>query len=377
MTPYDESQVNAFESDVAAAFASVNRVLDPANVVWAARMQFDAVTMGYSAARAKQLAALRVELGITPKPSPVTRNLVSRGMFFGLDNGELFTAVECTDFGLLASYQNEGEEALRPVMEQRADCGFNLRRVWTAFDGIPGIGTFTTLDYSIIRAFMAFCARYGSYVEFTAYTGWNDPHHWQNLCEAALQCSPMPLLELVNELDQNTDEPDALGRVFQLPLFQQAPAPLLSSHGSNGSGINANPPVQPPWSYQTMHYNNATEWQRKVGHNSMEVWSGPTLANENPRYTDNTQSEPYAYDAAAGAALLCAGSCYHSVNGKASALWTPDEERCARMWAAGARSVDLRFQDGRYVNVPPTDDLLRIYQRVLPDGSAATVEIRK
>jgi hypothetical protein len=86
-----------------------------------------------------------------------------------------------------------------------------------------------------------------------------------------------------------------------------------------------------------------------------------------------------AFDAAAGAALLCAGSCYHSVNGKQSALWDGLELECARAWAEGARSVPLEFQKGRYAhpaNLEGPGDL-RVYQRVLPDGRAHTVKIRK
>ena len=172
----------------------------------------------------------------------------------------------------------------------------------------------------------------------------------------AAQCRPLPLLELVNELDANTNEPDPLGRVFDLSLHAQAPAPLLSSHGSNGSQAIA---VRPAWSYETFHTNDAPEWHRKTGHNAMELSDGtdglaasrvPILTNENTRFSDRCQSAQMAFDAAAGAALLCAGSCYHSIAGKKSALWDGVELECARAWASGARSVPLEFQDGRYAH---------------------------
>src|ERR1700710_45921 len=76
----------------------------------------------------------------------------------------------------------------------------------------------------------------------------------------------------------------------------------------------------------------------------------PVLSNENTRFADRCQSPQVAFDAAAGAALLCAGSAFHSVAGKQSVLWGDAELECARAWAAGAKSVPLEFQMGRYVH---------------------------
>lgn len=298
--------------------------------------------------------------------------LLRDGQFFIQADGTRWTAIECSDFNLLSRYF-DGED-IKPILEQRKSCGFNLLRVWTLFD-IPNIGTLTSCDYSRIPKFITLCAQYGLYVEFTAYTGINDPQHWLNLCEVSRHCEPKPLLELVNELDVNTNEPDWLGRVFKLEDYKQ-PQGLLSSHGSNGSETW---PISPYWSYATMHFNDAFEWQRKVGHNSMEVWAGPTLANENTRYPDHSDSQIYAQDAAESAALLCAGSCFHSVRGKTSELWDDIEEICARMWGLGAASVDLQYQLGHYRHAGELEDpsILRAYQRALGDGSAWTVTIRR
>lgn len=381
MNPYDEQQGVEFQRDVMNAYAAAGQPLDLTNVVWSNRMTWDSKEMGYAAARAKHLSTLRAQLGLN-RPVGLTENLVTSGQYFALESGEPWTAIECSDFALLAKWCS-GED-ISPVLQQRADCGFNLLRVWTLFD-IPGIGTVTALDYGRVHQFVAACAAAGLYVEFTAYTGINDALHWSRLVAAALRCRIRPLLELVNELDQNTNEPDARGRVFDLTLHEQAPAPILSSHGSNGSQALA---VRPAWSYETFHTNDAAEWWRKVGHNAMEMavgtedWPGsglPVLSNENTRFPDRDSSAEHAYDAAAGAALLCAGSCYHSTGGKQSVLWSADEERCARAWAAGARSVDLRAQGGSYRHAGELEGAgdLRVYQRVLPDGRAWTVKIRK
>lgn len=307
-----------------------------------------------------------------PQPPLVTLpELAVNGQFLSA-GATRWTAIQCSDFNLFARYLSW--EDIRPILEQRQSCGFNLLRVWTLYD-IPLIGTLTSCQYDRIPAFVSLCAQYGLYVEFCAYTGINDPQHWENLCRAALLCQPKPLLELVNEMSENLNEPDAQGRVFNLSLYKQ-PAGLVTSHGSNGS---EHLPVTPYWSYVTMHFNDASEWQRKTGHNAMEVWSGPSLSNENTRYPDKSQSLIYAEDAPCAAALLCAGSCYHSVSGKTSVLWSSLELECARQWATGARSVALQYQAGAYVHRAdlegPHD--LRVYQRVLSDGSSFTVRVRK
>ncbi len=79
-------------------------------------------------------------------------------------------------------------------------------------------------------------------------------------------------------------------------------------------------------------------------------------------------------DSAAGAALLCAGSCFHSVQGKTSQVWDANTEAVARAWAAGARSVDLSQQHQPYVHRSDleTPELLRVYQR-----GTCIVEIRR
>jgi hypothetical protein len=302
-----------------------------------------------------------------------------------LSNNEPFTAVQVSDFNLLNRWQH-GED-ISAVLQQRHDVGFNMLRVWTAYD-IPLIGTFLDIDYSKVPAFVELCARYGLYVEFTAYTGWNDPNHWTNLINASLKCEIRPILELVNELDQNLNEPDALNRIMidNPPRIitsnphedyepTQAPSPLLSSHGSNGSEAR---PIEPFWTYATFHTNDAYQWWRKVGHNAMEIWAGPTLSDENTRYPDRDTSVDHAFDAAAGAALLCVGSCFHSVRGKTSELWEGVELEGAKSWAAGAKWVNISCQAGPYTHRPDLEgpDELRVYERPV-SGLNCIVEIRK
>lgn len=72
-TPYDEGQVHGFIDDCAAAYQTANAAVDQYAAIWVARMQFDAVSMGYPSARSKQLASLQATLGVappTPEPLP-------------------------------------------------------------------------------------------------------------------------------------------------------------------------------------------------------------------------------------------------------------------------------------------------------------------
>ncbi len=296
---------------------------------------------------------------------------------FMVGDATRFTAIQATDFNLLARYLREGSVAIRAVLQQRQQAGFNMLRVWTLMLLAQyGIGDLTLEEfpnlYQAIPSFVALCTEYGLYVEFTAYTGINDPNHWVRLGNAARLCHPRPILELVNEDDVN-HEPDSQGRVFNSQ--QYAPlAGLLCSHGSNGSGRW---PITPYWDYLTFHTNDAPEWQRKVGHNAMEIGGidhYTVLTNENTRYPDRDQSLPHAQGAAESAALLCAGSCFHSVHGKCSQEWTGIELDAAKVWAASARKVDLTFQQGTYHHAIEleTPAILRAYQRILPDHRAYT-----
>lgn len=307
-----------------------------------------------------------------PPPDPVNTlpKLVVNGQFFALETGERWTATECSDFNLLNRWQNEGLDAAAPVAEQRAAAGFKLLRVWTLYD-LPNIGTFLNIDYARIPAFLAFCSHWQLYVEFTAYTSIERPDHWPQLV-AACQGQPNVLAELVNEGTKDVNRID-MARYAR-------PVGVLASHGS---AMSEEIPPWEPWDYGTLHYNDADQWQRKTAHNPMEDFADihhrPAMANENTRYPDRDDSLVHAYDAAAGAALLTAGSCFHSVSGKNSTLWSGRELDAARAWAEGAASVPLEFQAGQYIRRDDllTPALLRVYERRLPDGRGHIVRIRK
>lgn len=274
------------------------------------------------------------------------------------------TIIECSDFNAFNRFLS-GED-IGPILEQRAACGFNTLRVWTAYV-IDRIGRLIPREhpdyYARIPDFLDACSFYGLYVEFTAFTGPYDQalpldidkiRHWEQLCAACRERTNV-LLELVNEYDNGPN----LGLPYERLL---KPAGVLSSHGS---GAQDSMPLQPFWDYATWRA-AANEWQRKIGHGADEIGGDlPVITNETPRYPDNEQSLAHAFDGAAGAALLCAGSCFHSVSGKSSVLWTGIELDAAIMWAKGARSVPLQCQAGGYVHRSDLEgpDIIRAYQR--------------
>ena len=325
--------------------------------------------------------SVRWALGVDPDPLPPTPpvtalpRLVIDGQFFAQDGVGRWTAIECSDFNLLNRWQHG--EGITPILAQRRDAGFNVLRVWTLYDlASANIGVFLDIDYGLIPAFLDLCASYGLYVEFTAYTSLERKDHWDKLVSACAGC-PSVLLELVNEGTLPVNQIDM--------THYYRPTMALASHGSGGSeGV----PPWDPWDYCTFHTNGASEEQRKVGHNAMydvaDVYHVPALTNETSRYpdvgmwrgADADRARALAFDSAAGAALLCAGSCFHSVAGKTSVLWDGATEAVAQAWATGARSVSVACQAGNYRRRDDllTDDLLRVYQR---GTSGCIVEIRK
>jgi len=339
-------------------------VIAPGCKVWSGR--------GFMNLGSEEGPRIDLEEGDNPfrKPSEAAGVLGVNGQFFTL-NGQPWTAIQASAFNLFGRYL-DGED-IKPFLIQHQALGFNLLRVWTRYDLVPyGIGRLTLSDhpdlYEKVPSFLALCARYGLFVEFTAYTGREDfdPDHWNRLGEASKTASTLPLLELVNENDQ-------AGNHIDTSLFSPIVG-ILCSHGSNGSEQQ---PVLPHWDYATFHTNGASEWQRKNGHNAMEIWGGPTLTNEATRAPDQDSTVIHFHDAAAGAALLCAGSCFHSVSGKAARMLDGNEIPLAQAHCQGARSVDLACQVGPYTHRQDLEkeNILRAYERPVP-GHNGIVLIR-
>jgi hypothetical protein len=314
--------------------------------------------------------------------------MVVDGQFFRV-NGQRWTGIESSEFSLPKRFM-AGEE-IRPLLDERAGLGFNMFRMWLLNQSVvQGAGYPEGIHpnqypnfYDRVRALAELLNAYGIVSEFTAFTSC-DPlmtnegdqqRHWTSL-QDAVRGIPGVLLELVNEWDwgQGQNSPAR-------SLYNMKPSGIIASSGSSTADA---PPPMPVWDYVLYHSNGLSEWQRKVGHNTMEPADEhhcPGGANENMRYPDEEQSTAKAYDAAAGAALLCAFACFHSQGGKYSRPFDVLERACAAAWVEGARSVPLEFQAGRYVHRSDLEDhvnktVLRAYERVLGDGRAHLVLIR-
>ncbi len=328
------------------------------------------------------------------------------GQFFTL-NGQPWTAIESSEFSLYSRY-TRGED-IRPVLAERQAIGFNLLRVWLLNTSVVPGGILPSQYpdfYARLAPFAALCASYGCCVEFTAFTQTqtlmpsvrDQTMHWARTADALRGCGNV-LLELVNEADQHDNATDP-------SLLTMRPPGILASSGSNGAGALAPTPV---WDYGLYHSNDLSEWQRKCAHNAFEKVAElhhiPAMANENTRYPDRDASLVHAEDAAAGAALLSAGACFHSNSGKLSRPFDDVEFSAAIAWVRGAESVPLWAQLGRYIHRTDLESTkpcpshtgddcatcggggtvidydadpcyIRAYERRLPDGRGHIVRIR-
>jgi hypothetical protein len=284
-----------------------------------------------------------------------------------------FTIIGTSNFNGLNRYRSEGPNAMAPVLEQRQTLGFNAFRSPLIGDCKPDESL-----YAVIPEYMAFCASFGFYVEVTAFTG---PYvyfpnqdtmiaHWERLDRELDGITNLLDLEAVNEGDNGPNLGVPLDRL-------RRPAGKIASHGS---AVQDAPPMLPVWDV-AQHRPGSSEWWRKVGHNAMadvaDVYNVPAFCNETPRMPDNDDNPNHAYDAAAGAALLCAGSFFHSPSGKNATLFGGTELMLAQRWTRGALSVPLEFQSGRYSRPEPNPPgVIRRYRRTLNDGRFHEVAIR-
>lgn len=310
------------------------------------------------------------------------------GQFFTF-NDRAHTLIECSDFSLYKRYL-DGED-LSKVLEQRQRLGFNLLRVWLLNQSVVGgrnggfdgsrihPADYPEVFYSKLPEFVERCAAYGLCIEFTVFTQApllmpTRDEQQGHLTQVADHVRGMGtvLLELGNEVDKEEN------RLKEGLILRDDG--VIASQGS--SQADQPPPHHDkPWHYELYHTNDLNEWWRKVGHNAME-WADqskkPCVSNENTRFPDRDSNANHAFDAARGAALLCAGSCYHSEGGKRSVLFTDQELVCAGAWAAGAGSVPLEFQKGSYRHRDDLEspDVIRVYSRTLA-GKEYIVQIRR
>lgn len=312
------------------------------------------------------------DVNVSVEKKPTIKPLQINGAFFNE------TIIEASSFKLLKRFLDN--ENIAPVMDELVGLGFNTVRVFGMCRLMWDLNPAAYVNfYSRLADFVDYAGSHGLYIEFVVFPdcalvipNTNDQlNHYAGVFQA-LKNKTNVLLELQNEADQT---PNAI----DIQRFSR-PGGMIACHGSNGSQAS---PIRPWWSYETFHTNDASEWWRKDSHNAMEFSEGadqitashvPVLSNENTRFPDHDANVNHYYDAAAASALLCAGSCFHYVNGKESSPMTAQEQAGGKAHCDGAKSVDLSQRVFPYQHRAelegPAD--LRVYSR-----GSAVVRIRK
>lgn len=299
--------------------------------------------------------------------------LQRRGQFYYQPDGSPFTVIEASQFRLYERFLN-GED-VAPVLAQLQIEGFNTARVWLLNTSVGHIVPWEHPDfYQRLPDLLRLCARFGLYVELTVFTQTQSlmPTLFaqQAHYDATVQAigSTFCFIEGVNEADSHDNAFDP-----RLRLDKPPGATFDLCRGSNGADAWA---VEPVIDSARYHSNDTNQWQRRAAHNPMEIadaFGVPCTANENTR-TDRDGNPDHHFDAGAGGALLHAGTCLHSPEGKDSVLMQGQTLTCARAFVAGARSVDLSQRTAGYIHRTDleSDTVIRVYQR-----GTAIVRIRK
>ncbi len=295
--------------------------------------------------------------------------LARRGPFYYRPDGSPFTVIETTGFAAFEKHLRR-DPSLDDYLKQASELGFNVVRVFMLNTSVHHLLPAEWPNYyDEVPAFIARLGSYGLYAELVAFTQTqtlmprleDQQAHYDRLVAAI---GPnFVFLEGANEYEQHDNAYDP-----RLNLHKPAGATFDLCSGSQGSGQEV--PLSPVRDSIRYHSNDQSEWQRKQAHNGMEMSDhnglAPCLANENTR-TDKDPTPYKHHDAAAGAALLMAGSCLHSSAGKMASPLSGVELECAQQFIVGVRSVDLTQRTQPYFRIEdpsikrPED--LRVYQR--------------
>lgn len=289
------------------------------------------------------------------------------GLFFTTDDGQPWTQIGCSSFRLYDLWLRERATAIG-LMEHYAGFGFNQVRVFLMCDWMWKFNpaAFGDAFYDGLMPFQEDLAGHGLGAELTVFVDARNVMpdlnqqiaHWR---KTAARVRGSSQLERTNENDQ------AINTIADM-AFQPPPPGVIWSRGSNGADA---PPVGCSWnlnpdgsiaggridlpqgSYIVQHPSRPADWPRRVGHNTQDwtdVTHTPGTTNETCRPDQGRGPIPSDFfDAAANAALLCAGATFHSDSGKFSRQFTPQEAACARAWVEGAKAVPLGYRTGRYI----------------------------
>lgn len=327
---------------------------------WGARLLLKAPEM----ADFDQRIALGPDLNVTLQPAFVPLPVLERRGQFYYQQGRPFTVIMASAFRLFERLLS-GED-IDPFLAHLQGEGFNSARIWLLNTSVGHIVPSEHADfYQRIPELVDRCAKRGIYPELTVFTqtrslmpalGQQQDHYDQTVTALGPR---FVFVEGVNENDQHDNAIDP-----SLRFWKPAGATFDLCRGSNGSDAWA---VEPVLDSARYHSNDANEWWRRQAHNPMEIANAfhvPCIANENTR--PDHDSDPHHHeDAAAGGALLHAGSCFHSQSGKAAVPFSAQDRPCAQAFVQGAKSMDLTQREAPYIHRTDLEgpSVIRAYQR--------------
>lgn len=272
-----------------------------------------------------------------------------------------------------------GRTYIDEMAHERQEYGYTVQRCFTHYRLPPvpplnqPIGIFDVTEHPeaydvIYPQLVEILANRGQYIDFVADTGYL-PGHGEKLLACLAATGKPALVSRVNEGDR-------VGNDKGGPVWTSDPGPhVYTSQGSNSSDSWPPEPALKRVEYHII----GSEWQRKVGHNAMELadtYGVPAITTETPRAGEHYVEPRMAEEAARNGALLCAGAYSHSAAGKSCAFFPPSERPFHTAWCRGALSVPLRFQRGRYIHrtdlegIDPADGtrIIRAHSRRLQSG---------
>lgn len=257
-------------------------------------------------------------------------------------------------FNAFADYVEHGPESVQPALDELYGLGFNTVRVFTGVrfpaDFSPPVPFDCVHQLDRLLDFWRFCAHRGLRVHQTVFpmplvqTEGGQTAIYLTIDAMARQC-PWVRLEGVNEGDDARNAAPGLMAVDPNALGNR-----LASHGST---IQDGGYLSPPWYVADYHpARNGDDWPRKPGHNAWEDVAAklniPCCASEIRRPDEDGFRPHKFYEAAAGAALQCAGITFHSQSGKLARPLLSQERACAEAFVAGAKDVPLGYRTGSY-----------------------------
>lgn len=269
----------------------------------------------------------------TPSVAPLSP-IRPDGMYLQNDEGRWF-AKGCTDFLLYKRFL-DGED-ITPILQERADLGANILRVFGMVDSFSHWHPqeYGERYYTQLQAFCALLAGYGLYTYFTVFADTKvvmpdskqQADHWARVVDE-LRAAGTAVVEVGNELDQHENG---------ISFTPTEPAGILACRGSLGGDV---PCILPPWSLSDFHarrdYPSAVKdmcvlelregWSGYAGTRG-PIWNGePQGFGTNPK---RWQSPERARELAGTAAGTSCGVYFHSDNGVYSQPFDDTTKSCA------------------------------------------------